>query len=90
MIRALRILSGNPLSLFGLCLVVLVILAALLAPWIAPFPTHNGAVVDFAFANIAQKPPNATLPSGSRLDKMLTLSQLKQNKYILDVDGNGK
>jgi len=51
MIRALRILSSNPLSLLGLCLVVLVILAALLAPWIAPFPTHNGAVVDFAFAN---------------------------------------
>jgi peptide/nickel transport system permease protein len=56
MIRAFRILSSNPLSLLGLCLVVLVILAALLAPWIAPFPTHNGAVVDFAFAN---KGPNA-------------------------------
>jgi peptide/nickel transport system permease protein len=51
MIRTFRILSSNPLSLLGLCLVVLVILAALLAPWIAPFPTHNGAVVDFAFAN---------------------------------------
>lgn len=51
MIRAFRILASNPLSLLGLCLVVLVILAALLAPWIAPFPTHNGAVVDFAFAN---------------------------------------
>ena len=56
MIRALRILTANPLSLLGLCLVVLVILAAVLAPWIAPFPTHNGAVVDFAFAN---KSPNA-------------------------------
>lgn len=51
MIRTFRILAGNPLSLLGLFLVVLVILAALLAPWIAPFPTHNGAIVDFAFAN---------------------------------------
>ncbi|MEM7319683.1 MAG: ABC transporter permease [Pseudomonadota bacterium] len=51
MIRAVRILSKNPLSMCGLWLVVLVILAAVLAPWIAPFPTHNGAIVDFAFAN---------------------------------------
>mgnify|MGYP000229925451 FL=1 len=56
MIRAIRILSANPLSLFGLFLVILVILAAVFAPWIAPYPTHNGAVVDFAFAN---KGPNA-------------------------------
>lgn len=58
MIRALRILTANPLSLLGLCLVVLVILAAVLAPWIAPFPTHNGAVVDFAFANKGPNPRN--------------------------------
>ena len=51
MMRTLRILVANPLSLIGLSLVVLIILAALLAPWISPFPTHNGAVVDFAFAN---------------------------------------
>ena len=58
MIRAFRILSGNPLSLLGLCLVALVVLVALLAPWIAPFPTHNGAVVDFAFANQEPSPRN--------------------------------
>lgn len=51
MIRAVKILMRNPLSLLGLCLVLLVVLAAVLAPWIAPFPTHNGAVVDFAYAN---------------------------------------
>ena len=51
MIRALRILTSNPLSLLGLVLVSLVTLAAILAPWLAPYPTHNGAVIDFAFAN---------------------------------------
>ena len=28
-------------------------LAAIFAPWLAPFPTHNSAVVDFAYANNA-------------------------------------
>ncbi|WP_421849375.1 ABC transporter permease [Oricola sp.] len=51
MIRTLRILSANPMSLLGLLLVALVVLAAVLAPLIAPFPTHNGAVVDFVYAN---------------------------------------
>ena len=51
MIRALKILTRNPLSALGVFLVVMVVLAAALAPWIAPFPTHNGAIVDFAFAN---------------------------------------
>ena len=51
MIRALRVLAANPLSLVGFGLVATIVLAALLAPWIAPFPAHDGAVVDFAFAN---------------------------------------
>ena len=51
MTRALKILAQDPLSLMGLVLVALVVFAALAAPLIAPFPTHNGAVVDFAFAN---------------------------------------
>lgn len=51
MIRTLRIISSNPLSLTGLILVLLILVAALFAPLIAPFPTHNGSVVDFDFAN---------------------------------------
>ena len=47
MIRTLRILISNPLSLMGLILVFSITLAAIFAPWIAPFPSHNGAVVDF-------------------------------------------
>ncbi len=53
MIRALRIISANPLSLAGLILVMAIVLAAIFAPWLAPFPTHNSAVVDFAYANNA-------------------------------------
>lgn len=58
MIRALRIISSNPLSLTGLILVLLILAAAIFAPWIAPFPTHNGSVVDFAFANRAPSARN--------------------------------
>lgn len=53
-----RILIGNPLSLVGLLLVLLILIAAVFAPLIAPFPTHNGAVVDFAFANRAPSARN--------------------------------
>lgn len=56
MIRALRILAANPMSLIGLLLVSIIILAATFAPLLAPYPTHNGAIVDFAYAN---KAPNA-------------------------------
>ena len=58
MIRAMRILASSPMSLFGLLLVVLIIFSAILAPWIAPYPTHNGAIVDFAFANKAPSARN--------------------------------
>ena len=58
MIRALRILAGNPLSLLGLLLVVMIVLAAVFAPWLAPYPTHNGAVVDFLNNNRAPSASN--------------------------------
>jgi len=56
MIRAFRILAANPLSLIGFILVALIVFAAVFAPWIAPYPTHNGAVVDFMNNN---RPPSA-------------------------------
>ncbi|WP_417589063.1 ABC transporter permease [Pararhodobacter oceanensis] len=58
MTRALRIIASNPLSLIGLILVLMIVLAATFAPWIAPFPTHNSAVIDFAFANSAPSARN--------------------------------
>ena len=52
--RALFILLRNPLSVLGLTLVGLVVLAAVFADYVATFPDHKGAVVDFLNFN---KPP---------------------------------
>lgn len=53
--RTLAILVGNPLSALGVILVAAVVLAAIFADLIAPFPEHRGAVVDFANFN---QPPS--------------------------------
>jgi peptide/nickel transport system permease protein len=53
--KTLSILARNPLSLIGLVLVGIVVLSALLADFITPFPEHAGAVVDFTNFN---KPPH--------------------------------
>lgn len=55
--RTLAILLRNPLSLLGLVLVGIVVLSALLADFITPFPAHAGAVVDFANFNKAPEWP---------------------------------
>lgn len=49
--------SRNPLSVLGLALVIFIILLALLAPWIAPYPQHAGK-----FINLKERfqPPSAT------------------------------
>lgn len=52
--RTLTILLRNPLSLFGVILVSLVVFLAIFADFIAPFPEHRGAVIDFVYFN---KPP---------------------------------
>ena len=54
--RAWFTFSRNPLSVAGLVIVVLVILLALFAPYVTPFPRHAGAFTDFAHAKVA---PNA-------------------------------
>ncbi len=48
--------SQNRLSVIGLALVLLVTIAALLAPVLAPYPQHAGPCVDFANAS---RPPDA-------------------------------
>jgi peptide/nickel transport system permease protein len=53
--RTLAILVSNPLSALGVILVTAVVLSALFADFLVPFPEHRGAVVDFANFN---KPPN--------------------------------
>ena len=57
MTRTLAILIRNPLSLLGLLLVGAVVLSAVFADFIAPFPEHRGAVVDFANFNKAPEWP---------------------------------
>ena len=49
--RAAAILTSNPLSMLGLVLVGVILLCAIFADFIAPFPEHRGAVVDFANFN---------------------------------------
>ncbi|MBX9454627.1 MAG: ABC transporter permease [Rhizobium sp.] len=56
--KTLSILVRNPLSLIGLILVALVVLSALLADFITPFPEHVGAVVDFSNFNQPPHWPN--------------------------------
>lgn len=53
--KTLSILVRNPLSLIGLVLVAIVVLSAIFADFITPFPEHVGAVVDFTNFN---KPPH--------------------------------
>jgi peptide/nickel transport system permease protein len=48
--------SRNRLSVIGLAIVLLVILLAIFAPWVTPYPAHAGAFVDF---NNASQSPNA-------------------------------
>jgi peptide/nickel transport system permease protein len=55
--RTLYLLARNPLSLLGLVLVGAVLVAAVFADFIAPFPEHRGAVVDFANFNKAPEWP---------------------------------
>jgi peptide/nickel transport system permease protein len=48
--------SRNPTAVIGSIIVVIVLLGALLAPWIAPYPTHVGAMVNFRARHL---PPSA-------------------------------
>jgi peptide/nickel transport system permease protein len=62
--RTMIILLRNPLSLLGLILVFLVVILAVFADFIAPFPDHRGAVIDFVYFN---KPPTSRNIFGSDL-----------------------
>ncbi len=56
--RALAIVGSNPMSLLGISLISIVMLSALLADFIAPFPSHRGTVVDFTNFNQPPHWPN--------------------------------
>src|SRR5512143_1219652 len=44
--------SRNPMSVVGLVIVVALILLAILAPLVTPYPRHAGAFTDFAHAKV--------------------------------------
>lgn len=52
--RAWYKFSLNKTSVLGLGIIIFVAILAIFQPWIAPFPDHSGAFVDFANAN---RPP---------------------------------
>jgi len=54
--------SRNPLSVIGFLTVVAILLCALLAPWVTPYPHHAGAVVDILNAS---QPPSLAHPFGT-------------------------
>lgn len=54
--------SRNPISIVGLSTVLLVSFLAVFAPWVAPYPEHAGAFVDFANAS---QPPSLQHPFGT-------------------------
>ncbi|MEJ2736068.1 MAG: ABC transporter permease [Anaerolineae bacterium] len=54
--------SRNPISIVGLCTVLLISFLAVFAPWVAPYPEHAGAFVDFANAS---QPPSLQHPFGT-------------------------
>lgn len=62
--RTLHYLLTNPLSAFGVLLILGVLVAAVFADVIAPFPEHAGAVVDFLNFN---KAPDSTYLMGTDL-----------------------
>jgi peptide/nickel transport system permease protein len=53
--RRWRRFRRNPTAVVGLTIVIVVVLAALLAPWVTPYPDHVGAVVNF---RIRHQPPS--------------------------------
>ena len=54
--------SRNPISIVGLCTVLLVTFLAIFAPWVAPYHEHAGAFVDFGNAS---QPPSLQHPFGT-------------------------
>ena len=54
--------SRNPLSVIGIATVVMVIMLAIFAPYVAPYPKHAGPFTDFAHAKIM---PSLAYPFGT-------------------------
>jgi len=60
--RAWYKFSRNKLSVVGMATVVLLVLLAIFAPWVTPYPKHAGPFTDFAHAKL---PPSLQYPLGT-------------------------
>jgi peptide/nickel transport system permease protein len=61
-LRAWRRFGRNKLSVVGFAVMATIVLAAIFAPWITPYPSHAGAIVNVANAG---KPPSLAHPFGT-------------------------
>lgn len=60
--RAWYKFSRNTLSIVGMATVLVLVLLAIFAPWVTPYPKHAGPFTDFAHAKI---PPSLAYPLGT-------------------------
>jgi peptide/nickel transport system permease protein len=60
--RSIYKFSRNKISVVGFFIVLFVVIVAIFAPYLAPYPKHAGAFVDF---NNASKPPSLAHPFGT-------------------------
>jgi peptide/nickel transport system permease protein len=60
--RSIYKFSRNKISVVGFFMVLFIIIVAIFAPYLAPYPKHAGAFVDF---NNASKPPSLTYLFGT-------------------------
>ncbi|ADE03999.1 oligopeptide/dipeptide ABC transporter ATP-binding protein [Haloferax volcanii] len=90
--RGFRTFAGNKLSLVGLAMILTLVAAALLAPYIAPFPEHAGAGVYF---DQASEPPSATHLMGTDttgrdiFSRVLFGARLSLSKLVRDALSTG-
>ena len=88
---ALRRLADRKLALFGMVLIVLVIAAAVLAPWIAPYPPEE-QLFDGLTLEGAPLPPDARFLMGTDLlgrDLFSRILYGAQTSLIIGVVANG-
>jgi len=89
--RVLAAIIRRPLALFGLVAIVVVVVAALFAPWLAPYPPDE-QFFDGLTLEGAPLPPNATFLLGTDLLGRDLLSRLlygARTSLIIGIVANG-
>ena len=89
--RVLAGLIARPLALFGLVAILLVVVAAILAPWLAPYPPDE-QFFDGLTLEGAPLPPNPTYLLGTDLLGRDLLSRLlygARTSLVIGIVANG-